>query len=95
MPAEPTVNGPAAKLICQALGHDNVSHIAKAIGYNRTTLSLIFSGTRRGGLDLAMKLSGLTGQPAHVFFGPDDPKRALADAARAAGITAADLEAVS
>lgn len=91
MTTEPTVNGPAAKLICQALGHDNVSHIAKAIGVNRSTLSLIFSGQRRGGLDLAMKLSGLTGQPAHVFFGPTDPKAAFVAAARAAGITAEEL----
>ncbi len=86
VPDELRVNGPAAKLICEAAGHGNVSHIAKRIGWNRSTLSLIFSGHRYGGLDLAHKLAELTGYPAHVFLGPNNPKAALAAAARSAGI---------
>ena len=90
--SDPTVNGPAARLICQALGYDNVSHIAKAIGWNRSVLSSVFSGNRRGGLDLAIKLSELTKQPVHVFLGPADPKAAFLAAARAQGLELVDTE---
>lgn len=65
-----TVNGPAARIICEQAGHANVSKIAAAVGVNRSTLSLIFSGRRYAGTDLARKLADLTGHPAHVFLGP-------------------------
>ncbi len=66
------INGPAARFMLEATGHTNVSHIAKACDINRTTLTLIFQGKRRGGLDLAQKFSVLSGLPAHYFFGPTD-----------------------
>lgn len=92
MTDEPSVNGPAAKLILAAFGYDNVTHLAREIGENRSALSLIFSGKRRGGLHLAIKFAQLTKQPAHVFLGPPDPRQAFIAAAKAMGLTAADLE---
>lgn len=91
MTDEPTVNGPAAKLILAGLGHTNVSHIAKALGENRSVLSSVFSGKRKGGLMLAIKLAQFSGQPAHVFLGPPNPKRAFMDAAKVMGLSAADF----
>lgn len=95
MTDEPCVNGPAARLILRLHGHDNVTHTADLLGENRSTLSLIFSGKRKGGLALALKLARLTGEPAHVFLGPPDPKRAFVEAARAMGLSAADFEDVA
>ena len=93
--ATPKVNGPAAKLICQALGFDNVTKIAEATGWNRSVLSSVFSGARTAGLDLAIALSHLTGQPVHVFLGPSDPKAAFLAAARAQGLELVDTDGMA
>lgn len=89
---EHSVNGPAAKLILKLHGHTNVSRTAELLGENRSVLSSVLSGKRRAGLDLAIKLADLTGEPAHVFLGPRDTRSALVDIAKAMGISASDLE---
>lgn len=69
--------------------------VAREIGMDRTLLSRILNGERRGTVELAIKIAEQTGQSPYRYFGPDDPRAAVIELAKRMGITGADLEAAS
>ena len=69
-----------------------IAFVAREIGKDRTVLSNILNGNRKGSVDLAVAIAGVTGDNPYAFLGPNDPRAAVIDLARKMGITAADLE---
>lgn len=90
----PTLNHVAVKRSIEDKGI-SVSDLAAMIGHNRSNLSAILNGHRKGSVDLAVRIGAITGDSPYAFLGPDDPKAALVELCVRMGVTAADLEAAA
>lgn len=83
-------NGPAGAAALDRAGI-TVTDAAKRVGVERSHLSNILAGRRKGGADLVRKFAEMTGEKPMTFVGPDDPKAAVVALAAAYGVTPDDL----
>ena len=90
----PTLNHIAVKRSLEDKGI-SVSDLAEKIGHNRSNLSAILNGHRKGSTDLAVKIGAITGDNPYAYLGPDDPKAALVELCVRMGVTAKDLESAA
>lgn len=94
---EPTLNHKAAAALLASAGI-SISEAARRIDEDRSHLSNVLSGRRRGGARIIRKLSDLLGKDPYTLIGPNDPveaRQALIAMAREYGITGSELDAAS
>lgn len=70
----------------------SIATAAAKIGIDRTLLSRILNGNRPGSIELAHKISDVTGEIPYRYFGPEDPRAAVIEMCRQMGITAEELD---
>lgn len=78
-------NGPAADRILKDRGI-TVTAAAKACGVERAHLSNILAGRRGAGVELVRAFSDFVGVEPMAVVGPEDPRAAIAELAKAYGL---------